>query len=350
MKHHHKLLQRFGCPGQSVAEYLLAGSLIVVVAVGGLMALSGSLSDLLASLHQDLGGSGGASSKFPPGQGPGTLSIQPADSSLNKANLTLTTKKGTNIYIQDYLLDPKKTITTLGANGTTDLLASIIEKLAKDLLDAGEITKTQANLLYALANKIHEMAAMERIAEQAIAQNPDDFSPLTGKPITYNGKQFEDLGDMVAEFGLSPYNTIKYGLPPVPGDGWTSSNGHVLQEVLDLYNAAKASGALADSLVEKLVGSTVSEVYWTADALESSVAAASVGWYPPRDTTGWMLTIYEQNGSNPIITETSTLHNFDAGQICAAGGGSSGGVYCHSSSTTTVNTGATQEAPAPTAP
>ncbi len=83
-------------------------------------------------------------------------------------------------------------IETAGSNGTEQALALIDETISK-LLQAGELTPEEENLLAQLSNKGHEIAALQRLIEsEAASFRAENGVGFGQNPVTFNG-QTQDL-------------------------------------------------------------------------------------------------------------------------------------------------------------
>jgi hypothetical protein len=67
-------------------------------------------------------------------------------------------QNGIEINLEGYPNNLQETITTVGANGTTDILLASLRNLAEQLMEKGQITPEQESRLIELANKGHEVA------------------------------------------------------------------------------------------------------------------------------------------------------------------------------------------------
>lgn len=136
--------KHIGCkPGQGITEYLLIAALVLVVSIGALALLGNKVSGIF----------GGMLASRPPvapsnpstGSNTAAVTLSSATSQAyaqQAASTTMVTlSSGAQVSLDALPTDLKASITTLGANGTTTVLASSLQSLATQLADKGEITQ-----------------------------------------------------------------------------------------------------------------------------------------------------------------------------------------------------------------
>jgi len=173
--------------GQGLSEYSLGIALVAVVSLGALTLLGGSLSDVFENLLPKDFKSPMAVATIPKPLAPEVIAPvpqQPATQTqtqiqtpgLPADGFSLKLSNGKTLAFPQYPKDMRKSIETLGANGTTSLLAGTLQALIKQLKDAGEITDAQAANLMAVANQGYKIAGMEKTVEGYIQDGADpDF-------------------------------------------------------------------------------------------------------------------------------------------------------------------------------
>jgi hypothetical protein len=242
-------------------------------------------------------------------------------------SVTLTTAKGTVITLDGALIQPLgQSIATLGANGTTTLLADNLAQLAKKLRDSDEITQAQFNILTKLANQGHDIAEIAGVVEQAVKQYPtanaqEFFSAkvlLDGKLTTM--KNVLDVNGYYTDNNIAKgyrynpatgemYNTL-------PADLLNPSNapdGQSLNTLLKLYQQADSSGALLDPAIKQVVSSLTTQIALTLESLEQAEGDVFMGHSEP-----------EQIQS---IAASTAIH-IDSSGICETGNATDSGVHC----------------------
>src|SRR5262249_30939476 len=151
-----------------------------------------------------------------------------------------------------------QTVSTAGANGTTDILSDQITSAAQQLLSAGNITQDQYNSLISLANQGHGLATIERNIETAAigSTSEQDFenklSQLAGVPATNYGMT-QYVVQLGYNTGVGSIGAISNPLDPSSGEAATA-------QFLNAYSAAQQSGAMSDPAVQQLVSGLATQI------------------------------------------------------------------------------------------
>jgi polyhydroxyalkanoate synthesis regulator phasin len=238
--------------------------------------------------------------------------------------LTIMTAKGNPITLQPELNQPlSETIATLGANGTTTLLADQLESIAKQLMKEGEITKEQADSLIKLANQGHYMADIAGAVEKAAqlkdyANNMDFFN----QQIEFEGKRMT-VYQLSSVMGYStPLDAYRYDAKTgivydkIPEDLLHPDypSNPAIASFLDIYHTLEANGALADPTIQTVVASLASKITITNELLTQSMGDLFMGYSTATDQVVEM-------------TAAKATHVNSAG-ICDVGSGTDSGVQC----------------------
>jgi hypothetical protein len=282
------------CPGQGLSEYTLIGFIIATVAIVGLAQLGinlnghfGSMIDARQPVNVSSVGKTDISNGINVSQG-----------------LRFTTAKGLVIDLPGYPHSLSQTITTAGANGTTDLLANNLESLAEQLLKSGEISQTQYNSLITLANKGHELAVVEGKFEQIAAESA-------------SGYEMEKAIEQDSTLGYWHRGRFYYNLSYLEGDNdpttlrdpLTEPAKSYIQEFLDVYRSTLKNGSLQDPSVEQVVSNLVANIAYLANVVGGTSGQVATGQFPPDQMASYM------------------MHQDSTG-ICAAGNGTDSGFQC----------------------
>ena len=294
-----KLNQNFG---QSLVEYSLAIGAVCLLSLGGLIMLGGSLRDFIPKiLHKE---------NAPTEQSTAPSTPASPSSTAGTSHLNITTSSGGTINVDDYPTDLKTTIVTLGANGTTDVLADTILKLAEQQLAAGTISQDQYNSLAALSNQGHYLGELAGAIQTAAANSTDGT--------TFNNTTAVIKGETVPIVSLN-------GMLGITGENYNDPSSMTLdalhakdanpplQQFNDLYQQALTSGAMNDPVVRQVVedaASKIAQINTSLDYLAGGVSTETVS--ATSSTTFLAGLMVHQNAST----------------ICTAGNGSDTGVSC----------------------
>lgn len=312
--------------GQSVSEYAIIGALITVICLPALVLLNGHF-------NQDLQGFTGALSKQSPViktlHAP-TAGGSPVTNTAASA-VSLSTANGVKIQLSPELSLPlSQTITTLGANGSTTLLANNIQAIAQELLATGAITEQQYNALTKLSNQGHLLAemmgAMDEAAQRKEYASTDAF--FYEEPIYVNGQKTTPY-DVWNQLGyLPPDGAYKYATPDrelpqgqtyteIPADPLQPPRpaSSTMQKFIDLYSQANQSGALQDPTVKAVVEHLSQQIALTTEAVVQAHGDAFMHYTPI---------------SQAASGAASKVTHVDSAGICSVGQGTDSGVHCAS--------------------
>lgn len=208
-------------------EYGLAGSLIMVVAIGAMMTMGGQFEGLMASLKDDMSSSvENASTKaksIKQAKAAHELAVrQAAEAAANRTSGFSSMSGSTQ---------------TLGANGNDiRAQASVIQNAAKRAFEDGDISREQYDLLLRMAQMGHEMALMEGALAMARGNANGSSGAYANTQVNYNGGSYSPqelagiMGASVVEFGSLRYHAEQMGLFGDPNIGplINSASGDIL--------------------------------------------------------------------------------------------------------------------------
>lgn len=303
--------------GQSLTEYSVAIALVVLVVTPALILFGGQLKNAWQGFNTGIS---------PTKRTQVAITNSTALQQAMNATVRFQTAKGTMITLNSALSNPlDKNISTLGANGTTAMLADSLSNVAKQLLDSGDISQTQYNVLIQLSNAGHTQAQLQTVIEQAMKNMPQGEAPYTymaNTQVTLNGKT-SSLYDI--------WNTLSYGAPnggyryfpatdtainTLPTDLLHPPSSNVLSSLsafLDVYHQAESSGALSDPAVAQVVSSLSTQIALSSDTLMQAVGEVYLG--------------HSSAGQIPSL-EVSVATNMNSAGICTTGNGTDSGVQC----------------------
>ncbi len=286
-------------PGNSVAEYALAGCLIVVVCLGMILTFSGNLNKAFASLKEDM-----RAQKE-------TTRTELIEQKQQKAGVLAT---GLNEAQRNLLDDDLATkIQTTGANGATELLASQMELTAQKMLAEGKINQQQYDGIMRLANQGHLMARMQGMVEDAVLMAGGDYNKFSNTSFTVDGTAYTaaELARNLGFYGVYPEELATIDILNFP-DTWSpTSDGF-----LDIYADLKASGALNDPTIKATIDSAAVQILQMGEATESQMTYYFRGDIAPKSL----------DEVRDFQAEKTT--HMGSAQICTAGDFKDSGVLC----------------------
>jgi hypothetical protein len=169
--------------GNSMTEYALPIVTILLVGIGGATLLQEALQNNLMQTYQDSGtvGQNGAM----------TLQRMGQPSYLERIGIRL--PDGTMTYIDDVPRNLGQSVETIGASGTTELLAAALHSLGMQLKEADEISNQEAQLIVQLAQQGHKIAELQRLVEQAMKASNGNLEQLGNMRIPFDGQLYSTM-------------------------------------------------------------------------------------------------------------------------------------------------------------
>jgi Flp pilus assembly pilin Flp len=285
-------------PGQSMTEYVVIGALVCVMAVGSMLLMGGTVTNIFEKMFSSSSGNPGQS-------GIQTTALNSTSSSTvaGTQSLSITLSSGKQINLSNYPSDLSTAIQVSGGNGTTELLLANLDTVIRHLQATENLTSEQASLLIQLSSQGHHMADMLKQAETIASTT----------------------GDTSAIYSLTG--------PLSPTCDCAEGQAIILQ---DLYDQAAASGALADPVANRLVSTLTGQILaigqaagWTTSDfkstgtplnyadLQSSMSSKLAEW-------GW-----DENSSESVLAlGASVVVHEDSSGICTMGSGTDSGTDC----------------------
>ncbi|WP_303674138.1 hypothetical protein [Vampirovibrio chlorellavorus] len=292
-------------PGQGTLEYTMMGVLVLVICVGGLEILTGSLSSAWQILHTEMQQKQVSEvaitdPKFTPSGSP------------TGAGLKFVTLKGTVITLPSTVNNMEKSIETLGANGTTAVLVKSLEELIKQLVENRELNRTQSQSLIYLANSGHALAKMHKLTEDAIANTS------TIEEYRFVIESIPALVDLTEE-GYHMHNIGCYyphELDPLQPNAELQLFG-VTGDFLRAYQKAVSSGALDDPAVRLVVEALTRKISNLSTVASHTFESLAHNEISHSEVSGF------------IAENIAKTHDSSA-QICTTGNGQDSGTQCAS--------------------
>ena len=296
--------------GQSLTEYGLGIGLVALIALAGLTSLGENLNIAFENM-------------IPKPSPPVAVSVPPiglanvsggSGSSQGPAQTGAPAKFSGNSVIKpaDFTTSLTSTVTTLGANGTTFELAKQLKAMAAKMLASGEITETEANKLYMLANQGYRLADLEKQVEEASKRNGSTGAFL-GSSITFDSKSYT-MPEVASLIG--------FGTPTELRQDIVANNNYMLETkdaspetlaFINLYQDAISGPNLQNSPAKGVVSQLSSEISYLTDDVSNLIYGA----YAPDITL-------ENLNQNTVSAATV----YDSTAICYVGNGHSGPSAC----------------------
>lgn len=322
--------------GITLSETGLVIATIAIVAIAAVSVLGGSLEHLLGGVGQNQN----TISILNPVQSPSTPTLRQsrdARGPLMEAGQLpeqITLDNGSTIDLSEYPQDIPTSLSTSGANGTTEKILGNLQILTRELASTGKITPAQAGMLNDLANKGHEIAELERMIETAAQNSNGDRAAFLNATIQLQG-QTQTLGraDIASQLGFAyDYQTGEIYYAPES----------LLGTFLELRTQAENNGSLNDPQVRQTVNSMVNQIVNIANGVETTV------YFIQTDTTQNIANFNEQiqdymtreqqtfaDAGTSTITplslngqSASSATHSNSGTICTTGNGQDNGSAC----------------------
>lgn len=301
--------------GNALSEYSLIAGVMLLGSLGSLMLLEDNIQSSLQAFQDSL------KPQTQSKQGTRIIGSTYLASDLYSSGvITFTTSSGTGFQLQNYPQDIDLAIQTIGSNGATEIILANLNNLIQRLLQAGEITQPQADLLTALSNQGHEIARVEALLEAAQA-NSNTRAGFLSTPIVYNGQTYTP--ELLAQ---------QIGAVYV---GTDLQFGSQLKRFKELNAQANAQGVLNDPVANQLVNLMSEQIIAIANGLESGISRI-------KDEE---ITVAESKASDPKVLDSmhfetpvsgslqklaSTHTHQNSGTICSVGRGRDSGTACSS--------------------
>jgi Flp pilus assembly pilin Flp len=315
-----KMQNKYSCrthQGQGILEYSLIGVLLLVVCIGGLEIFNGQMSKTWQKLWDDMKSRQGSAVAITGPSSPSAPFTPPSRSSRaeegqQRVTNRFVTQKGTVITLPDTVDTMEETVKTLGANGTTMVLANSLEALIDQLAANNELNKTQAQKLITLANQGHKLAKLQKLAEDIVAN--------TATTAEYRALMESNPKIMyISEEGLYSLHMGYYypvDMDPLNPYANLDADG-VVGEFLKTYHAAVASGALDDPAVRAVVETLTRKI----SNLNTVTALTLISLADDE--------ISHSDVSGLIVENIDKTHDSSA-KICTTGKGQDSGTQCNS--------------------
>lgn len=327
--------------GQGMAEYCLIAALVLVATIGALILLgkntSGIFGNMLANRPSATASVTATTSAAAGSAAAATSSTSATMAGTsaptgNQQPFTVTLSDGTQLQLSTYPSDLKQAVSTVGANGTTQMLLDTLKSVISQLQADGKIDQNQASLLSNVANQGHQMADLEAVIENQVS-SCSTISCYNSSTVSFQGQTYnpQDLVYKVAWSGA--------GIP----------EGDMTQSLRTQLTQAEAAGALNDPVAKQLVETLVNQIADIGNGLQtaSSMLDPAQAQYthvtvdPSQtltmstfsgSTASWLSEMDQATGQNTLQSlldaPYSTPTNQKSTTICTVGSGTDTGSSC----------------------
>jgi Flp pilus assembly pilin Flp len=299
--------------GNTLAEYALISGVFLGVSVMALSGLGNSISGQWDSFTQSMARS--ASRARLAITNPALQSQRGADTTALAGGSNSTKGQWSNLATDSR--QAIMAVQTIGANGVTDELATMLTAQVAQLKESGTLTEAEANALLLLADRGHQLAAAQKMVEDSIMQGK---SSVTFEGRTYSIKDFAD------SVGFSSHGGVEM-LTNLPPDQANSN----FKPFAEQYQVVKQSGMLEKPEVQAEISALVYQIAFVTDTLRWTaldiVDAGTVSSQTEESFKTELASHYLENLGEPSLTleaiNASVITNQNSGKICKAGSGSS---------------------------
>lgn len=301
--------------GQSLNEYALGIVLVVIPATAALLLLGDNIGSLFNGMLQQSPPANTSAAVIAPPQGsPGNMSEQNNGSLVTGIAQNTGLQPGPKAYLNPYPANLKESVTTAGANGTTNQLLLSLEAVIHDLQASGQLSPAQSDTLTKLANQGHKIAELEKEMEMLLHKNP----------------MSEEDKARISHIG----SLIGWGSPGVYGaPGVDYYETDIFRK---LYEQAVQDGTFKDPATQEVVNLLVNQINNIANGMENAYGEILEQGASPDQLNAlvakWMT---ERDESLGIDTQKSILEvgagattDNKSADICAAGGSTDSGTNC----------------------
>lgn len=310
--------------GQSIAEYVLAGGLVGLVALGGVMAISDGLTNSMQGLSNRFGPAGNTAAATG-GGGPATPATTTAISPTlgTTASAYPTSAAG----FEQMMNDLPNLIETSGGSGTTKELMAYLSSLGNELLANEEITPEQHNMLQELSNQGHYMARIQEAVELTYESADPNMHlvELTEQPVTLD-TETKTISQWLQELNVNgdvDNSTNIENLYKDPG-----ANLNQTFKFNELYMKAKQSGAMNNPSVASVVDRLSNSVINISNTFNAGYRSNKSSITNDTGTDGLAVTVGKRLEAVKPKIKGSLATDANSAGICETGGGNDSGTLC----------------------
>lgn len=188
--------------GNTIMEYTLIGSLIVLVCIGGFQIIGSNFNGYMLGLKDDMASHNKATANAQAAQQQQVANAQ--------AQMQAHAQEMSNNSAANNTSAANGTIETLGANGNTNAYANDILTNANQALASGNLTQAEYDVVVKLANKGHDIAMIQGLLEGAYKQSQGNSSAYANSNLTFNGQTYTPAQlNAVLESNISDFGALR---------------------------------------------------------------------------------------------------------------------------------------------
>jgi polyhydroxyalkanoate synthesis regulator phasin len=299
--------------GNTLSEYGLVGSLILLICIAGFLTAGSNLNAIFGALKQDMA----AHREIAESQA--AITTAAALKATSTSGATPLPRIMGDLSAEDMALlgqDLSNKLQTTGANGTTQLLATQLELLAKQMLEQGKISQAESDAILRLANQGHRFAHMEGLIEDAIRMSNGNMDTLRQSTVNMDGQSYL-IGDLAHQIGFGVRKPYHFSDSNILTD-YPEAAQPEMAKFRELYQEALSGSAMSDPAIRATIESAATQIAMVAESVEDNMWAAinMSNDYPIRNLEEF----------NNKIASSSTQMN--ASKICRAGDYQDNQVIC----------------------
>jgi hypothetical protein len=248
-------------PGSALQEYALPLILVGLLVIQGVPMLLNSLQTQLFRTHQGAQPANGVAGQ---NDDSAQLEVRALGLDPNAASVTVPLASGDTANLEGIPVDLAESVETMGASGTTSLLAQQLEKMGMAIDDSDPAKREQAAAVVALARQGKKIARIQGLLEDAARAADGDVNTFRTTMVTLDGQQYSTAELMILISSThQEYQRLSGTLqelykpvgnnPFVENPDKSKSVGKEASEFADRFNAVQQTGALENPELRKLV-------------------------------------------------------------------------------------------------
>jgi len=291
--------------GNAVLEYILPAILITLGCISALSVLGVEICDQLNLLKSNMASMSSQAKQQEEFHQQIKMAFQ-ASTMASRNAIGLQSGNTSAIDLPGLSTGMAARVQTLGANGTTSLLAVQLQALAEKLLKDETITQDSANKILALANQGFRLAALERSIEDA-SQKANSNQEFMNTSILFDGKNIT-MADAANLIGFTTPTDCNQDIATNPAYMLNPANASPeTLSFINLYQAALSDPSITNSAeAQGLISQLSSQISYLSDDVGNIIWSAQL-------TSQSLTTIH-----NNVISYAST---YDSTAICYMGNG-----------------------------
>lgn len=239
--------------GQTLVEYGICASVVLVVCIVAMQTMGGNLAEWLGLLKADMSKSVQKTAQVTTEQ---QAVIAAARGAVNAAGQSGVVDKALETMQGAQVEENNATIAVSGSNGSqTEAYATGILSQAKQSLDAGKLSQDEYNVILKMANKGHEIAQLQSLLEGAFQQSQGNSAAYASSSLNFNGQTYTPTQlNAVLDSNVRDFSALRSQASTQTGVLYdenllstiNESGGHIINNGY----ASKQQNATADSFIQ----------------------------------------------------------------------------------------------------